>query len=80
MTPTLLLPLVSSLIFFQSACSTPDVPENVLLAGDAVQWLWLKAQEGIFYKWLPGQFEHVEPAWTDFMHNEALPIIDSFYA
>lgn len=64
----------------RAATSLSEAPESVRLGGETVKFLWQKVQAGTFYKWLPSAYEHDEPAWFDFMHTKAEPIIESYYS
>lgn len=64
----------------RAATSLSEAPESVRLGRETVKFLWQKVQAGTFYKWLPSAYEHDEPAWFDFMHTKAEPIIESYYS
>ncbi|KAF6767515.1 hypothetical protein PSEUBRA_005345 [Kalmanozyma brasiliensis GHG001] len=55
------------------------VPSSILRGDEAVRYLWDEVQTKTLFRWLPAEYHHVEPAWWDFLHTEAVPIIDTYY-
>lgn len=55
------------------------VPESILRGDGAIWFLWDQVQGGALVKWLPEQYAHVERAWWDFLHKEAVPVINTYY-
>lgn len=62
-----------------AASTSTRVPDSVARGDAAISFLWDQVQGGALVKWLPEQFAHVQRDWWDFLHNEAVPVINTYY-
>lgn len=77
-----LLALLVAPIHVWSAPPPPaDLPLDIARDQQgALRYLWEEIQHNTLWKALPDRYASVQPAWTEFLHNEASPIIESYYS